>query len=133
MKAIEITSFGGPEVLEEREMPAPEPSPGEALIEVAAAGVNYADTHQVDDTYLAKTTLPFVPGVEAAGRVDGQRIVALLPDAGGYAELAAAPRELIFALPDGVRDDQALGLVLQGATLGIVSSLALGCSQESTS
>ncbi len=116
MRAIRVERFGGPEVLELVE-DAPEPSVGAgmALLEVTRAGINFADTHQAEDSYLAPTQLPLVPGVEAAGTVDGRRVVALLP-AGGYAERAAAPTATTFALPDGVDDGTACALVLQGTT-----------------
>jgi hypothetical protein len=95
---------------------APEPTIGDgmALLDVARAGINFADTHQAEDTYLAPTTLPFVPG--GGGRaVDGRRVVALLPG-GGYAERAAAPSATTFDVPDGVDDGTACALVLQGTT-----------------
>lgn len=116
MRAVRVTRFGGPEVLELVE-DAPEPVVGEgtALLEVARAGINFADTHQAEDTYLAPTALPLVPGAEAAGTVDGRRVVALLPG-GGYAERAAAPRATTFPVPDGVDDGTACALVLQGTT-----------------
>lgn len=116
MRAVRVTRFGGPEVLEAVEdAPEPEVGPGSALLEVARAGVNFADTHQAEDSYLAPTTLPFIPGAEAAGTVDGRRVVALLPG-GGYAERAAAPEATTFPLPDGVDDGTACALVLQGTT-----------------
>ena len=116
MRAVRVTRFGGPEVLETVEdAPEPEVGPGSALLEVSRAGVNFADTHQAEDSYLAPTTLPFVPGAEAAGTVDGRRVVALLPG-GGYAQRAAAPEATTFPLPDTVDDGTACALVLQGTT-----------------
>jgi len=99
MRAVRVTRFGGPEVLELVE-DAPEPVVGEgmALLRVARAGINFADTHQAEDSYLAPTTLPLMPGAEAAGTVDGHRVVALLPG-GGYAERVAAPTMTTFAVP----------------------------------
>jgi NADPH:quinone reductase len=116
MRAVRVERFGGPEVLELVE-DAPEPVIGDGmtLLEVTRAGINFADTHQAEDTYLAPTTLPFIPGVEAAGTVDGRRVVALLAG-GGYAERAAAPLATIFTVPDGVDDGTACALVLQGTT-----------------
>jgi NADPH2:quinone reductase len=117
MRAVRVERFGGPEVLELVEDAAePTIGPGTALLHVAHAGINFADTHQAEDSYLAPTTLPFVPGAEAVGRLeDGRRAVALLPG-GGYAERAAAPVATTFAVPDGVEDGAALALVLQGTT-----------------
>jgi NADPH2:quinone reductase len=117
MRAIQITEFGGPEVLKLAELPTPEPAGGEILIEVSRAGLNFADTHQRTNSYLAKAELPLIPGSEVAGtRVDtGQRVVAL-NGTGGYAQYATAPAELVFAIPEGVDDGTALALLLQGLT-----------------
>jgi NADPH2:quinone reductase len=117
MRAVQITEFGGPEVLEVVELPTPEPAEGEVLIKVGRAGLNYADTHQRTNSYLAKATLPLIPGSEVAGvREDtGERVVALCGN-GGYAEYATAPGAMTFPIPDGVDDGTALALLLQGLT-----------------
>src|SRR3954453_15530936 len=70
MRAIQITEFGGPEVLQVTELPDPVPGPGQALVEVRSAGVNYADTHQVETSYLSPTTLPMIPGSEVVGTLE---------------------------------------------------------------
>ena len=117
MRAIQITEFGGPEVLQLVDLPQPEPGDGEVLIHVSRAGLNFADTHQRHDDYLAKASLPMIPGAEVAGvREDtGQRVVALC-GTGGYAEYATAPSALTFPIPDEVDDGTALALLLQGLT-----------------
>jgi NADPH:quinone reductase len=117
MRAIQMSEYGGPEVLQLVELPVPEPGPSEVLLRVARAGLNFADTHRRTNTYLAKDELPLVPGSEVAGvREDtGERVVALV-GAGGYAEYAVAPAALTFPIPDGVSDELALALVLQGLT-----------------
>ncbi len=117
MRAIQISEFGGPEVLRLVELPTPEPGPGEVLIEVSRAGLNFADTHQRTNSYVRKAELPLVPGGEVAGvRTDtGERVIALVGD-GGYAEYATAPRELVHPIPDGVDDGTALALAIQGMT-----------------
>jgi NADPH:quinone reductase len=117
VRAIQMTEYGGPEVLELVELPVPEPADGEVLIRVARAGLNFADTHRRTNTYLAKDELPLVPGSEVAGVRDdtGDRVVALC-GSGGYAEYATAPGALTFPIPDGVDDETALALVLQGLT-----------------
>jgi len=120
VRAIQITEFGGPEVLTPADLPDPQPGPGQLLITVDRAGVNYADTHQAENSYLAPATLPLVPGAEVVGRTaDGRRVVALV-DGGGYAELAVAPEALAFDVPDSVSDGAALSLVLQGATAWVL-------------
>ncbi len=117
MRAIQMTEFGGPEVLELVELPAPRPGPEETLIKVTRAGVNFADTHTRTNSYVQKATLPLVPGGEVAGmREDtGERVVALVGD-GGYAEYATAPTDRVFPIPDGIDDGTALALVIQGTT-----------------
>ncbi len=124
MRAIRISEWGGPEVLELAEdVPAPEPGEHDVLLRVTRAGINFADTHARENTYLARYELPLVPGAEVAGVVEhdgngftaGQRVVALV-GTGGYAEYAAAPAATTFAVPDGVSDATALALMLQGLT-----------------
>jgi NADPH2:quinone reductase len=116
VRAIQITEFGGPEVLHVAELPDPVAGRGQLLLDVRRAGVNYADTHTVEDSYLSRSTLPMVPGSEVAGRTaDGRRLVALT-DGGGYAERAAVQEALAQEVPDGVGDEQALALVVQGVT-----------------
>ncbi len=124
MRAIRINAWGGPEVLELAE-DAPEPELGEqdVLVRVTLAGVNFADTHTRENSYLARYELPLVPGAEVAGVVErdahgfhaGQRVVSLV-GTGGYAELAAAPAATTFAVPDGIDDGTAVALLLQGLT-----------------
>jgi NADPH:quinone reductase len=116
MKAIQITEFGGPEVMQLVDLPDPEPSDGEVVVDVARAGVNFADTHVTRDDYLAKQELPLVPGGEISGRTpDGRRVAALLAG-GGYAQKVAVPEGWLVPVPDGVSDDVAAGLLLQGLT-----------------
>jgi NADPH:quinone reductase len=117
MRAIQITEFGGPEVLLEADLPRPEPSGSDVLIEVSRAGINFADTHNRTNSYLTPAQLPLVPGTEVAGiRVDtGERVVALT-GTGGYAEYAVAPAALTFPVPEDVDDGAALALVVQGLT-----------------
>jgi len=116
VQAIQITEFGGPEVLVLRELDDPEPADGFIVLDVAAAGVNWADTHQAENTYLAAAELPMVPGGEVVGTTaDGKRVVALT-NGGGYAERALAHPSLMWEVPDGVSDAQALALVLQGTS-----------------
>jgi NADPH2:quinone reductase len=123
MRAIQLTEFGGPEVLELADLEVPAPGEGEVLIRVSRAGVNFADTHQREDSYVAKYELPFVPGGEVAGVVErgagelaeGTRVAALIRS-GGYAEYAVAPVATTFQLPDGLDDGTALALLTQGLT-----------------
>jgi NADPH2:quinone reductase len=117
MRAIRIDRWGGPEVLAlVEDAPVPEPADGERLIRVTRAGINFADTHQRENSYLARYELPLIPGAEVAGETeDGRRVVALV-GTGGYAEYVVAPAAMTVPVPDDVTDGQALALLLQGLT-----------------
>src|SRR5215204_1267469 len=113
MRAVQIQEFGGPDVLQVVDLPKPEPGGGEVLIKVSRAGMNFADTHQRENSYLAKYELPLVLGGEVAGETeDGRRVVALV-GSGGYAEYAVAPEATTFDLPDGLDAGAALALLIQ--------------------
>ena len=104
-------------MLQLAELPTPEPGPGEVLIRVTRAGVNFADTHQRHNQYVAKYDLPMIPGAEVAGvREDiGERVVAIC-GTGGYAEYVAVPEGRCALIPDGVDDGTAVALMIQGLT-----------------
>ena len=120
MRAIQVRRFGGPEVLEPVVLVDPHAGPGELLVHVTGAGVNYADTHQVENTYLSGSELPFVPGSEVVGVVDPggfpRRVGGFVAHGGGYAEKAVVSAGLAFDVPDGVSDAAALSLLVQGLT-----------------
>lgn len=131
MKAIQITRFGGPEVLEPIEVPTPVPGPSEVLIRVGAAGVNFFETLQRQDRYGPTPTLPMTPGVEIAGTVEalgtgannvqiGDRVAAPLFAAGvfsgGYAEYVAVNAAWTIPLPHSVSFATAAALMVQGLT-----------------
>jgi NADPH2:quinone reductase len=123
MRAIQITEWGGPEVMKLVDLDVPEPAGDQVLIRVTRAGINYADTHQTQNSYLAKFELPLIPGTEVAGVVErdgggftaGQRVVAMTGQ-GGYAEYVAAPASQTSVIPDGVDEELALALLVQGLT-----------------
>jgi NADPH2:quinone reductase len=123
MRAIQITEFGGPEVMQLADLPTPEPGEDGLLIRVSRIGINFADTHQRENSYLARSQLPLVSGTEVAGVVEraggdfseGQRVVAMT-GTGGYAEYAVAPASQTFPIPEGVDDGVALALIVQGLT-----------------
>ena len=107
MKAIRIERFGGPEVMDLVELPDPEPGNGEVVVEVARAGVNFADTHATRNDYLAEQSLPMIPGGEISGRTpDGRRVAAIL-GGGGYATHVSVPEGWLVPVPDAVSDEQA--------------------------
>lgn len=116
MRAVQITAFGGPEVLSVAEVPEPVAGEGQELVVVTAAGVDPLDAAQAAGTAPGAGALPFVPGLEVAGTTgDGRRVVAMVAG-GGYAEAVAATSARVFEVPDGVGDDQALALLVAGAT-----------------
>ncbi|GAA1375248.1 quinone oxidoreductase family protein [Streptomyces beijiangensis] len=111
MRAIQVTEFGAPEVLREAEVETPEPGPGQVSIDVAYAGVNFADLKARSTGYRVPS-LPFLPGLEVAGRVRalgagvegltvGQEVAALTAG-GGYAEVAVASATTVFPVPAGL-------------------------------
>ena len=125
MRAVQVAATGGPEVLDVVDLADPEPGPGELLVDVAAAGVNFIDTYKRRGIYPVDP--PFVPGEEGVGRVAalgpgdtgefavGDRVVwANVP--GGYAERVAVPAGVAVPVPDGIADDVAVGAYLQGMT-----------------
>jgi len=116
MRAIHLNEFGGPEKLVVSEQPEPVADEGEEVLEVLAAGINYADTHQTEDSYLAKQTLPLIPGSEVVVRgSDGSRLLGFV-SGGGYAERIAVNPSRLFPIPDGVSNADALTTLVQGAT-----------------
>jgi NADPH:quinone reductase len=125
MRAIQMTEFGGPEVLKLVELPTPEPGDDEVLIRVTRAGINFADTHTRTNSYVRKAKLPLVPGGEVSGVVErtpagsglrvGERVIALT-GTGAYAEYALAPLPLTFPIPDSLDDGTALAILIQGLT-----------------
>lgn len=116
MKAIQITQFGGPDVMNLVDLPDPIPSDGEELIDVSCIGINYADTHQTENSYLSKQTLPLIPGLEVVGKTQSGRRVLASATTGGYAQKALAPKAMCIDIPNGVSDEQAVAMLVQGTT-----------------
>jgi NADPH2:quinone reductase len=118
VRAVRLTSYGGLDGLELADLPEPDPRHGQVLIDVARAGVNYADVGRRRGTYDTAASLPRVLGGEVAGRRrdSGERVVALTLGGGGYAEVAAVDERLAFGIPDGIGDDEAIALLVQGVT-----------------
>jgi NADPH:quinone reductase len=114
VRAIRIERHGGPEVLELRDLEPPEPGPGELLVDVTAIGVNYRDVYERAIPGYAGP-LPRVVGVEGAGTV-GEDRVAWIDAPGSYAEQVVVSAERAVPIPDGVTDEQAAAVLLQGIT-----------------
>ena len=116
MKAIQVNTFGGPEVMEYLDIADPTPKSNEELITVTSIGINYADTHQTENGYLSPQTLPLIPGLEVVGHTNsGRRVLASVGN-GGYAQKAVAKKALLIDIPDGITDAQALCMLVQGST-----------------
>jgi NADPH:quinone reductase len=129
MKAIQVKQLGGPEAMELVELPVPQPKANEAVVKLAASGVNFVDVYFREGRY--KATPPFVLGQEGAGVVTavgpdvnsvnvGDR-VAWTGVQGSYAEYAAIPADRLVPIPKGVSDEQAAAAMLQGMTAHYLS------------
>lgn len=124
MKAIQVKKAGGPEVMELVDLPIPKPKTNEAVVKLAASGVNFIDVYQREGRY--KVPLPFILGQEGAGVVEavGAGVatvkesdrVAWAGPMGSYAEYAAVPVERLVPIPTGVTDQQGAAVMLQGMT-----------------
>jgi NADPH:quinone reductase len=129
MKAIQVKQVGGPDVMEVADLPVPQPKANEAVVTLAASGVNFIDVYFREGRY--KTPLPFTPGQEGAGTVtavgaDVQTVkvgdrVAWSGLQGAYAEYAAVPADRLVSVPDGVSDREAASAMLQGMTAHYLS------------
>ncbi|MEN0015925.1 MAG: NADPH:quinone oxidoreductase family protein [Solirubrobacteraceae bacterium] len=117
MHAIQQTRFGGPEVLELVELPDLVAGPGEVIVDVTLAGLNFADTHTRENKYVHQDDLPLIPGAEVAGvrRDTGERVVALC-QRGGYASQVSVEETRLAPIPDDLSDAEALALQIQGLT-----------------
>ncbi len=116
MKAIQINKFGGPEVLQLVDLPDPIPNESEELIDVTCIGINYADTHQTENSYLSKQELPLIPGLEVVGKTQSGRRVLASASSGGYAQKVVAHKAMCVDIPDSVSDGQAVAMLVQGTT-----------------
>jgi NADPH:quinone reductase len=118
VRAVQLTSYGGLDGLVLVDLPEPVARPGQVLVDVARAGVNFADVERRLGTYDVAQSLPRVLGSEVAGRRrdTGERVVGLNLGGGGYAEVAAVDEALAFPIPDDIGDDEAVALLVQGLT-----------------
>ena len=140
MKAIRVTHTGGPEVLEYVDVDTPKPGPGQVLVRLEAIGVNFIDVYHRIGLY--KLPLPFTPGSEGAGVVEGvgegvtlartgDRVAyCMVP--GAYKELAVVPQEKLVLLPNGLDFDIAAAAMLQGMTAHYLTASTYALKSEDT-
>lgn len=130
MRAVQLSRFGGPEVLEVIDVPAPVPGAGEVLIRIEAAGINFFEVLMRQDRYAVTPALPLIFGVEVAGTVmetgvgvkvkSGSRVAVPLfafgRSGGGYAEYISVAAAAVIPIPDSLSFDVAVALMVQGLT-----------------
>ncbi len=139
MKAIRMHEFGDADVLRLEEIERPVQQPDEVLIRVRVAGLNYSDIARRRGSYLADITLPYIPGLEAAGTVEvvgsevtqfkpGDRVLAIM-NGGGYAEFVTAKESQLFLIPDELDFAESTALLVQGMTaVGLLREAKVGQS-----
>ena len=116
MKAIQITEFGGPEVMQLVDLPDPIAGTDQVLINVSAIGLNFADTVQIRNQYVTQQKLPLIPGLEVVGTTsEGKRVLASISE-GAYAQKVVAHKSAAMEIPEGVSDEAALAMLVQGTT-----------------
>ena len=102
------------------ELPDPTPAGSQVVLDVTAIGINYADTHQTENSYLAQQKLPLIPGMEVVGKMpDGSRVLALA-SSGGYCQKTLVSPRTVIPLPEQVSDGQALAMMVQGSTAYLI-------------
>ncbi|MGD1840498.1 MAG: zinc-binding alcohol dehydrogenase family protein [Thermonemataceae bacterium] len=128
MRQIVLPQFGTPEVLQMTTAQEPQPKKAEVLLKVEAVGVNFSDILRRKNTYFMPTPLPYVLGTEAVGIITelgdqvpthlqkGDRVLAILPAGGGYAEYVVAPAQYCVPLPTQVKSEDATAIFVQGTT-----------------
>jgi NADPH2:quinone reductase len=135
MRAVQLSRFGEPDVFEIIELPRPTPEPGEVLIRIRAAGINFFETLVRQNRCAVTPELPIVPGVELAGVVEalgegvdpdlnGRRVAVPLfavgRPTGGYAEYISVHASDVVLIPDGLHFEQAVALLVQGLTAALL-------------
>jgi NADPH:quinone reductase len=124
MRAVVVSRFGGPEVLEVRDEPEPAAGPDDLLVETEAVGVNYRDIYEREGRYGGEA--PLINGAEGAGTVvagprEGER-VAWLAALGSYAERVRVPAQRAVPIPEGISSETAAAALLQGVTAQYLAS-----------
>ena len=135
MRAVVITANGGPEVLELREVPDPEPASGKLVVALEAAGVNFRDVYEREGKLAAyANTQPLIGGIEGAGTVvEGDRAgdrVCWVAAPASYAERVLVDANVAVPVPDGVSSEQAAAVLLQGMIYGEDDIIRLGGDED---
>ncbi|WP_343732447.1 NADPH:quinone oxidoreductase family protein [Duganella sp.] len=126
MKAVVCETWGAPDTLTVQDLPDPRPGPGQVVIDVRAAGVNFPDVLIVQGKYQFKPELPFVPGSEVAGVIQstgsdvttfqpGDQVIAFVPT-GGFGQQLLAPAQALIPMPSGMDFDTAAAITLTYGT-----------------
>lgn len=138
IKQVKFNQYGQPDVLQVVEMEKPQTRAGEVVIKVNAIGVNYSDILRRRNTYFMPTPLPFVLGTEAVGVIEdvgeqvsapyvkGTRVLAILPQAGGYATHVSAIAQYCVPLPPNINDKTATAIFVQGCTAQLMIAQIAG-------
>ncbi len=129
MKQVQFNEYGAPGVLQIVTVAMPQPQAGQVLIRIEAAGVNYSDILRRKNTYFMPTSLPYVLGAEAVGEIIavgegvdappfqvGNRVLAILPQGGGYSEYVLAAVQFCVPLPPSLDAAEATAIFVQGST-----------------
>lgn len=143
MKAVCVSKRGEPDVLVVKEVDRPTPQAGELLVEVEAAGVNFADVMQHRGTYPLRLPTPYVAGMEAVGVVAatgpdcsrfavGDRVAALSFGGGGYAEYMVVTEDMALPVPTDRSAGELLALIIQGITAHALLGYSAGRVKEKT-
>lgn len=120
MKAVVLEGVGGPEQLVLRDVPEPTAADGQVVVDVRAAGINFLEVLVRRGLYPQAPELPWVPGVEVAGEVDGRRVVGLVRQSGGgYAERVPLDEQWLFELPDGASFEEGAAFLMAFLTAWI--------------
>ncbi|MEP7074382.1 MAG: zinc-binding dehydrogenase [Acidobacteriota bacterium] len=139
MRAVRMHEFGGPDVLRLEHIERSAPKQDEVLIRVHSAGVNYSDISRRRGTFRTSASLPYIPGLEAAGIIEevgaavtefrpGDRVLAIM-GGGGYAEFVTAKVEQLFLIPEELGFAESTALLVQGMTaVGLLSEAKAGQS-----
>ena len=134
VKQVKMTEYGSPGVLKLDDAEMPQPKAGEVVIKVNAIGVNYADILRRQNKYFMPTPLPFVLGTEAVGIIEavgegvtepyviGTRVLAILPQANGYATYVSVIAQYCVPLPPNIDDKTATAIFVQGSTAQLMIS-----------